>query len=28
MRNGSEVSRERTQKVLFDVKGVFGLNII
>ncbi|MDH5933053.1 tryptophan--tRNA ligase [Vibrio splendidus] len=28
LRNGSEVSRERTQKVLFDVKGVFGLNII
>ncbi|WP_135457782.1 tryptophan--tRNA ligase [Vibrio echinoideorum] len=28
LRNGSEVSRERTQKVLFDVKDVFGLNII
>jgi len=28
LRNGSEVGRERTQKVLFDVKGVFGLNII
>jgi tryptophanyl-tRNA synthetase len=28
LRSGTEVSRERTQKVLFDVKDVFGLNII
>ncbi|MEZ8758143.1 tryptophan--tRNA ligase [Vibrio splendidus] len=28
LRNGSEVSRERTQKVLFDVKDAFGLNIL
>lgn len=28
LRQGSRTSRERTEKVLFDVKGVFGLNIL
>ena len=28
LRKGTQVSRERTANVLFDVKGVFGLNIL
>jgi len=28
LRSGTQVSRERTQKVLFDVREVFGLNIL
>ncbi|ELE7615583.1 tryptophan--tRNA ligase, partial [Vibrio vulnificus] len=27
LKRGSQISRERTERVLFDVKGVFGLNL-
>ncbi|EGQ9677943.1 tryptophan--tRNA ligase, partial [Vibrio parahaemolyticus] len=27
LKHGSQVSREKTEQVLFDVKGVFGLNL-
>ncbi|EJG2021602.1 tryptophan--tRNA ligase, partial [Vibrio parahaemolyticus] len=27
LKHGSQVSREKTEQVLFDIKGVFGLNL-